>query len=134
MWVFFTGGFASSQQQYVAVRSENGGRTFRPIAAEGYFGINAPHQFSSYAGPWAIVGPEAAYFVGMCPVCGNVPYYGSVMLFVTRDGGRTFRRYDLPSLDGYWQKVTLWIAGDDVTVSGVREGRTERRWATVDVR
>lgn len=65
--VLFHGGVASSQEAYVGVRSGDGGRTWKLLLSERYFGVSAPFTIDSYSGPWTIVGQNAAYFVGWCP-------------------------------------------------------------------
>jgi hypothetical protein len=123
VWVMFHGGAAATQEAYVLVRSGDGGRTFRLVAAERYFGVNAPHEFDSDSGPWTIVGANAAYFVGYCPACGR----GTVSLWVTRDGGRTFRRYAVPALRGYWATLrAVRVSGDRVTIDAGRRTATVR--------
>ena len=119
VWVMFHGGAASSQEAYVLVRSADAGRSWRLVAAESYFGVKAPHELDSYSGPWTIVGPNAAYFVGSCPACG----LWTVSLWVTHDGGRTFRRYAVPELDGHGATLrSVSVSGATVTI--VARGRT----------
>jgi hypothetical protein len=127
----FHGGAAASQEAYVVVRSGDGGRTWRLVAAETFFGVNAPHEFDSYSGPWTIAGSENAYFTGWCPACG----YGTVSLWVTRDGGAHFRRYNLPTLTGF-VATGIRVAGDDVTITAKSMLRVgpRTRMAVVDVR
>ncbi|HLY93249.1 MAG TPA: hypothetical protein VKP14_00210 [Gaiellaceae bacterium] len=131
VWVMFHGGVASSQEAYVVVRSGDAGRTWRLVSSESYFGVNAPHEFDSYSGPWTIAGPSDAYFTGSCPACG----YGTVSLWVTLDGGVHFRRYRVPTLTGF-VATSLHVAGDDVTIlakSMLRVGPRTRS-ATVEIR
>ena len=119
VWIMFHGGAASSQEAYVLVRSADGGRTFRLVSAESYFGVKAPHEFDSYSGPWTIAGPSDGYFVGSCPACGR----GTVSLWVTHDGGRTFHRYAVPALTGYGATLrSVGVSGSTVTISA--KGRT----------
>jgi hypothetical protein len=119
VWVMFHGGAASSQEAYVLARSGDDGRTWKLISAERYFGVNAPHEFDSYSGPWTIAGARSAYFVGVCAACGR----GTVSLWVTHDGGRTFRRYGVPSLTGYaFVLRSVRVVGTNVTI--VARGRT----------
>jgi hypothetical protein len=125
IWVLFHGGVASSQEAYLGVRSGDGGRTWKRLLAEAYFGINAPFTIDSYSGPWAIVGENRAYFVGSCPACG----YGTVSLTVTQDGGKHFRRYAVPRLTGF-RVTSIRVAGHDVTLAarnGFRRGPRTRR-------
>src|SRR5262249_34160687 len=79
-------------------------------------------------GPWTIVGENAAYFVGWCPACG----YGTVSLTVTLDGGRHFRPYKIPQLDGF-RATSVRVAGDDVTVAARSNLQTGPRGRTVTV-
>lgn len=113
VWVMFHGGAASSQEAYVLVRSSDGGRTWKLVSAESYFGVNAPHEFDAYSGPWTTVGADNAYFVGSCPACGR----GTVSLWVTHDGGRTFRRYAVPALTGFGATLrSVRVSGTTVTI------------------
>lgn len=119
VWVMFHGGAASSQEAYVLVRSPDAGKTWKRIASESYFGVKAPHEFDSYSGPWTVTSPTDAYFVGSCPACGR----GTVSLWVTRDGGKTFRRYAVPALTGYFARLLSVRVADDVVTIAAR-GRT----------
>ena len=127
----FHGGVAASQEAYVVVRSGDGGATWRRIASERFFGVNAPHEFDSYSGPWTIVGEQGAYFTGWCPACG----YGTVSLWVTRDGGMRFTMYKIPTLTGF-EATAVRVAGDDVPITAASHLRIGPRTktATVDVR
>jgi hypothetical protein len=124
IWVVFYNGVASSQEAYFGVHSADGGRTWRPVFTEGYFGLHAPHDLDAYLGPWTLTG-SAAYFVGYCPACGRQP---TESLWVTENGGRTFRRYDLAALSGYWPK-RVRVSGVDAIVFADRNGR--KKTATV---
>jgi hypothetical protein len=126
LWVVFFNGVASSQQAYFGVHSGDGGRTWRAVFTERYFGMKAPHELDSYMGPWTL-SQGAAYFVGLCPACGLQP---TVSLWVTKDAGRTFRRYEIARLDGYGP-TAIHVAGGRVSISARRGGR--RRTATVHV-
>jgi hypothetical protein len=130
IWVLFHGGAESSQEAYVGVRSADGGRSWKLLLSEPYFGVKAPFTIDSYSGPWTIVGENAAYFVGWCPACG----YGTVSLMVTLDGGSHFRRYKIPRLTGF-RATAIRVVGDDVTItakSGFRTG-PHRRTVTIEV-
>jgi hypothetical protein len=119
VWVLLHGGAASSQEMYLGLRSADGGRTWKLLLSEPYFGIKAPFTIDAYSGPWTIVGENAAYFVGWCPACTN----GNVVLVATTDGGRTFHRYAVPSLSGYGQGLrSVSVNGDTVTIA--TRGRT----------
>jgi len=130
VWVLFHGGAETSQEAYVGVRSGDGGRTWRLLLSEPYFGVRAPFTIDSYSGPWTIVGENVAYFVGWCPACG----YGTVSLTVTLDGGRHFRRYRIPELTGF-RATGIRVVGDDVTVAARSNLRTgpRRRRSTIEV-
>ena len=112
VWVLFRGGYASNQEGYVVARSADSGRSWRTIATEYYFGAKAPFEFDAYSGPWTIAGANAAYFVGWCPVC---KLYGTISLWVTHDGARHFRRYDVPSSTGF-RATSVGVAGSTVTI------------------
>jgi hypothetical protein len=126
VWVLFHGGVASSQEAYLGVRSADGGRTWKRLLAEAYFGIKAPFTIDSYSGPWTIVGEKSAYFVGWCPACGH----GTVSLTVTRDGGRQFRRYTIPKLTGF-RGSGIHVTGDNVTITAQSQLRTGPRTRTI---
>ena len=52
-----------------------------------------------------------------CPACGGAETVsGTTSLWVTKDGGRTFRRYRIPGLIGY-QPVRVRVSGSDVAIS-----------------
>jgi hypothetical protein len=129
VWVLFHGGVASSQEAYLGVRSGDGGRTWELLLSEPYFGVRAPFTIDSYAGPWAIVGKNGAYFVGWCPACGN---YGTVSLTVTLDGGRHFRRYRIAELSGF-RGTGIRVVGNDVTVIARRQSPAGPRTRTVTI-
>jgi hypothetical protein len=114
IWVVWDNGVAMSQQGYVGVRSGNSGHSWRLVFSEPYFGVTAPHELDSYLGPWTLVG-SAAYFTGWCPACG----YGTVSLWVTKNGGRTFRRYNIPALTGH-PPARIRVSGNRVTLWGRR--------------
>lgn len=118
IWVVFYNGVGMSQQAYFGVHSGDGGRTWKPVFTERYFGLKAPHQLDSYMGPWTLT-PHAAYFVGLCPACSR---RHAMSLWVTRDGGRRFRRYDVSTLvNGYWP-TGIRVAGGQVTISSDWDG------------
>jgi hypothetical protein len=129
VWVLFHGGVASSQQAYLGVRSGDGGRTWKLLLSEPYFGVRAPFTIDSYSGPWTIVGENAAYFVGWCPACGS---YGTVSLTVTHDGGRHFRRYRIAKLAGF-RGTGIRVVGDDVTITARSQSPTGPRKRTITI-
>jgi hypothetical protein len=132
VWVLFHGGVAASQEAYLGVRSSDGGRTWRLLLSEPYFGVRAPFTIDSYSGPWTIVGQNAAYFVGWCPACGS---YGTVSLTVTLDDGRHFRRYRIAKLSGF-RGTGIRVAGDKVRISARSQSPTglRKRTVTIEVR
>ena len=115
VWIVFFNGVASSQEAYFGVRSSDAGRSWRVVFAERFFNAKAPHQLvTGYLGPWTLSGPREAYFTGTCVACGR----GTVSLWVTKDGGRTFRRYQIPALTGYGLGLRrLRVKGQNVIIS-----------------
>ena len=111
------------------MRSGDGGRTWKLLLAEPYFGIRAPFTIDAYSGPWTIVGENAAYFVGWCPACSG---YGTVSLTVTLDGGRHFRRYKIPQLTNF-RGTAIRVLGDDVVITARSSLRTGPRSRTVTI-
>jgi hypothetical protein len=129
VWVLFHGGVASSQEAYLGVRSGDGGRTWKLLLSEPYFGIRAPFTIDSYSGPWTIVGANAAYFVGWCPACGHD---GTVSLTYTLDGGRHFRRQRIVRLSGF-RGTGIRVEGDDVTITATSQSPTGPRMRTITI-
>jgi hypothetical protein len=115
VWVVFFNGVAASQQGYFGVRSGDSGRTWRLAFTERFFGMDAPHQLDDYLGPWTVT-RHGAFFTGLCPACDPQP---TISLWETKDGGRTFRRFDVAALDGYGP-TAISVSGDRVTITGVR--------------
>ena len=113
VWVVFSNGGLASQEAYFGVRSGDGGRSWRAVFAERYFDAKAPHQLvTGYLGPWTLDGPRTAYFVGDCVACG----FGRVWVWVTKDGGRTFRRFAVPRSRSS-RSVSVVVEGRTVTIS-----------------
>jgi hypothetical protein len=115
VWVVWNNGAAANQEAYVGARSSDSGRTWKLVFAEMFFGVRAPHELDAYLGAWTLQGPRSAYFTGRCPACGR----GTVSLWVTKDGGGTFRRYRVPALTGY-TPAGIRVAGHEVTILGNR--------------
>lgn len=113
-WVVFVNGVGMMHEEYVGVRSGDGGRTWRVVFA---LGVHAPHGIDAEVGPWRLHGPRSAYFVGVCPACGGA---GTVSLSVTKDGGRTLHRYHVPGLDDTYRPTSLHVSGNRVTIRAVR--------------
>lgn len=134
VWVVWDNGAAMNQEGYVGARSGDGGRTWGLVFAEGYFGVRAPHELDSYLGAWTLSGPRVAYFSGWCPVCGRGTAFGTDSLSVTKNNGRTFHTYKIPSLTGY-MPVRIRVSGRYVTISGkaVVRGVRSRKTVTVHV-
>lgn len=132
-WVVWDNGAASSQEGYVGARSSDAGRTWKLVFAESYFGVNAPHELDSYLGPWTLRGPSTAYFTGWCPVCGGMKTVsGTTSLWVTRNGGRTFREYKPSALDGY-EPIGIRVSGREVAImaKGFFNGIWRRKTVTL---
>lgn len=129
IWVVWNNGAAAMQQAYVGARSADHGRSWKLVFAEAFFGVKAPHELDSYMGTWTLRGPLSAYFTGTCPACG----FGTVALWVTRDGGRTFRRYSVPALTGF-EPSGIRVSGDYVTIHGTRFSRGVAPRKTVTIR
>jgi hypothetical protein len=112
LWVLFYNGVASSQEAYFGVHSGDGGRTWRSVFTERYFGMKAPHQLvTGYLGPWTLSG-STAYFTGLCVACGPLKEW----LWVTSNGGRTFRRHPVPPPKAT-EPVVIRIRGRTVTIT-----------------
>ena len=109
-WVVFVNGVGMMHEEYVGVRSGDGGRTWRVVFA---LGVHAPHEVDAEVGPWRLDGPRAAYFVGLCPACRG---FGTVSLSVTKDGGRTLRHYQAPGLDDAYRPTSIRVSGNRVTI------------------
>jgi hypothetical protein len=101
IWATWLKGGGMMQEAYIGARSLDRGRSWKLIFSEGMFGPKAPHQLDAYLGAWTLRGARDAYFTGSCPACDDGALQGTVSLWVTKDGGRTFREYDVPALTGY---------------------------------
>lgn len=134
VWVVWLQGAAMMHQAYVGARSGDGGRTWHLVFADSFFGVTAPHQLDPYFGPWTLAGPRNAYFVGSCPACSAGTRNGTVDLFVTRDGGKSFRRYSLARLAGYGEPLALQVTGRSVTIQAKGFVRSAWRRKTVTIR
>jgi hypothetical protein len=121
VWVVWSNGVAAMQEGYVGARSLDRGRTWRLIFAERFFGVQAPHQLDAYMGPWILRG-HVAYFMGACPACSTKTSQGTISLWVTKDGGRTFRMYKVPALTGYGP-TAIRVSGHEVTIRARRVTR-----------
>jgi hypothetical protein len=131
VWVVWDNGAASNQEGYVGARSADGGRSWKLVFAESYFGVNAPHELDSYLGPWTVRSPQVAYFVGWCPACSPRP---TVSVWVTRNAGGRFAEYPVRALFGY-EPETLRASGNRLTISGraAVSGLEPHRAATVRI-
>jgi hypothetical protein len=134
IWAVWFNGAGMSQEAYLGARSLDRGRTWKLIFTEGMFGPKAPHQLDAYLAAWALHGPHDAYFVGSCPACGRGGVQGTVSLSVTKDGGRTFRTYDVPALTGY-AVTKIRVDGNEVTLAAKRfMAGVDRARKTVTIR
>ena len=120
VWVVFVNGAGMMHEQYVGARSLDRGRTWRVAFAQNP-GVRARNGIGAEPGPWAVVGPRAAYFVGACPACASDhgKTTGTFLLSVTKDGGRTFRAYPVPAPSGFGP-LRVRVSGDAVTIVGRR--------------
>lgn len=126
IWAVWFNGAGMSQEAYLGARSLDGGKTWKLVFTEGMFGPKAPHELDAYLGPWTVRGRDA-YFIGQCPACDPQP---TMSLWVTKDGGHAFRRYDVHALDTWWP-TAIRVKGDAVTIFAHRGSR--RKSATVRV-
>jgi hypothetical protein len=129
VWAVFVDGEAAPGEGAFAVHSSDRGRTWRPVftAWEGI--VNAPHSFDPYLGAWTLTS-KAAYFVGWSLTVADRTLEPSTSLYVTKDSGRTFRRYAVPALLGY-VPTAIRVAGDRVTIAARGAGR--RRTSTIRI-
>jgi hypothetical protein len=133
IWAVWLNGAGMMKEAYVGARSGDDGRTWRLVFSESFFGVKAPHELDAYFGPWTLRGREGAYFVGSCPACNAGTLSGTVSIWVTKDGGRTFRRYDVPALNGYGPS-RMRVSGREITIVGRRFSVTLPPRKTVTVR
>lgn len=133
IWAVWNNGAAMMQTAYFGVHSSDGGRTWHPVFAEHFFGRTAPYQLDADWGPWKVRG-NAAYFVGYCEACSVGTVSQTVSLYVTKDGGKTFRTYKIPSLTGFIP-ARIDVSPRSITVVGNRfaRGLPAHKTATVRV-
>jgi hypothetical protein len=118
IWVIWFNGPAMMRELYAGARSIDRGRTWKLVFADG---VKAPHGLSPYVGPWMLHG-HGAYFVGSCAACSVGSAQRTVQLWVTKDGGRTFRMYRIPALGGYLPGIPAFgptrirVSGSRVTI------------------
>lgn len=128
VWVVFVNGWGMMHEEYVGVRSGDGGRTWRLVFA---LGVHAPYGIDAEVGTWRLDGPRSAYFVGLCPACRGA---GTVSLSVTKDGGRTFHRYQVPGLSDVYKPTAIRVSGDHVTIRARKvSGRPTLKTVTLTV-
>jgi hypothetical protein len=128
VWVVFVNGVGMMHEEYVGVRSGDGGRTWRVVFAQ-QPGVRS-HGLDAEVGPWTLDGPRSAYFVGTCPACRGV---GALSLSITRDAGQTFRRYRVPGND-LWTPRSIRVRGRQVTIRERRDIWHHQGWRTVTLR
>jgi hypothetical protein len=119
IWAVWFNGVGMSQGAYLGARSLDGGRTWKLVFTEGMFGPKAPHRLDAYLGVWTLRSSRDAYFTGSCPACDGGKLQGTISLWVTKNGGRTFRRYEVPSLTGY-EATRIRVSDRAVTISAKR--------------
>lgn len=133
IWAVWDNGAGMSKEAYVGARSTDRGRSWKLVFTERFFGVKAPHELDAYMGPWILRG-HLAYFTGWCPACGATSPFGSVSLSVTTDSGATFRRYEIPALNGYEPIGIRLSAGRvAVTAKGFFHGIWRRKTVTLRV-
>ena len=100
-WVLFVGGVAAGSQGYAAYAVPDG--THWRLVLGQFLSRRVP-RLDSYSGPFSVVAPSSALFVGHCPACGH----GTMIVARTRDGGLHWRR-SKPGLDGYWPEAVSFV-------------------------
>jgi hypothetical protein len=115
-WVVFVNGVGMMHEDYVGVRSGDGGRTWRMVFAETP-GVRPLHGIDAEVGAWRLDGRRSAYFLGSCPACGGT---GTASLSVTTDGGRTFHRYQVPGINDAYRRTSIHVSGNRVTIRAIR--------------
>jgi hypothetical protein len=133
VWAVWFNGVGMMRESYVGARSLDGGRTWRPVFAD--IGLKAPKPLDAYLGVWTLRGPRTAYFAGSCPACSDTHGPVTNALYVTRNAGRSFREYALPSLTGY-SVTRIAVHGAEVTLAAkwsVRGVTPARKRVTVTV-
>src|SRR5262249_28313478 len=128
IWVVFINGVGMMHEDYVGVRSGDGGRTWHIIFAQ-QPGLRSRRGIDAEIGAWTLAGSRTAYFVGACPACQG---FGTLSLSVTRDAGRTFRRYYVPGRDVYAPE-SIRVRGQRVAIRERRYRGLRLRWRTVIV-
>jgi photosystem II stability/assembly factor-like uncharacterized protein len=125
VWVLFTGGVAAGSQGYAAYSAPDG--THWRLVLGQFLSRRVP-RLASYAGPFSVVAPSSALFVGYCPACGH----GTSIVARTSDGGRHWRR-SKPGLDGYWPEAASFVDGKKgfLVTGSVRHDRWVV-WKTAD--
>jgi hypothetical protein len=125
IWVVFVNGVGMMHEEYVGVRSGDGGRTWRLVFAQ-QPGVRS-QGLDAEVGPWTPAGPNAAYFVGACPACRG---FGTLSLSVTKDAGRSFRRYRVPGSD-VWGARAIRVHAHRVSIRERRDSGLRLQWRTV---
>jgi photosystem II stability/assembly factor-like uncharacterized protein len=101
VWALFVDGVAAGSQGYAAYSAPDG-MHWRLVL--GQFLSRRVPRLSSYAGPFSVISPSRAFFVGFCPACNR----GTSIVARTRDGGRHWRR-SRPELDGFWPEAASFV-------------------------
>lgn len=122
IWAVFYDGGAGGGKDPFAVHSGDGGITWRPVL---------PDSFDPWLGTWTLRG-KTTYFVGWYLAAADRTLEPSSSLWVTKDGGRNFRKYSVPALLGY-EPTAIRVVGDRVTISGHREVNGVTRTKSVGV-
>ena len=94
IWALFKGGAAAGSQGYAAYASSDAGASWRPVVVAPILAGSDPAfrgvaRLDAYPGPFAVVTPSEAVFLGQCPACD--PQH--VMVLRTEDGGGRWQRH-----------------------------------------
>lgn len=125
-WVLLQDGVTAGSQGYAVYRTLNGANwrlVFGDLILNGRRRTLGP-----YAGPFAVVDPSTAFFIGFCPACGR----GSSTFFRTTDGGRGWSR-SRPVADGYWpMAISFADSRSGLLLTGARAGNDGIVWKSRD--
>ena len=94
VWVLARDGVAAGSEGYLVYRTIDGERWF-PALAQAMLGLPLP-PIDAYSGPFDVVDPQTAVFVGSCSPCGH----WTESLIRTSNAGQGWRRFPR-ILDGY---------------------------------
>jgi hypothetical protein len=133
VWVLFVGpGAAMNQKPYVLYRSTDGGLHWAARMEEGYFGSVYPHaharkDLGGYPGPFTVVNPTSAYFLGFTYPIGM---HGQVMLSGTTTDGRSWYQHPVPCIWALRPVTFAFTAPGYGWVAGTCNGREAAEMTT----